>query len=72
MPRVKSLVNEGGRKIGEEYEVTDLQARIICALDLPGGPKAIIVEALQAEDWPDLPTSLKRGKYGRRDLKAID
>ena len=53
MPWIRWLATEGGHTKGDELEVTENEARRFTALDVPGGPKAIIVD--------DAPIDLPKG-----------
>jgi hypothetical protein len=63
MPLVRALTSWSGHRVGDEFEVSDTEARILTALDLPGGPKAVIVDI-------DEPIDLPKGFYRRRDMRA--
>ena len=62
MPLVRALTSWSGHHEGDEFQVSDTEARILTALDLPGGPKAIVVD--------DQPLELPKGFYRRRDMRA--
>jgi hypothetical protein len=79
MPRLKALTSWAGRVAGEEFDASDSDARVLCALDLPGGPKAIAVDdrAMRAESAPEVPkqpsapeAAPEKRRYMRRDLRA--
>jgi hypothetical protein len=72
MPRIRALHAFVGRKKGEEYEATEEHARILCASDLPGGPRCERVEAraMKAQDSSLVDTGSPRSRYSRRDLRA--
>lgn len=76
MPKVRALKKSATREIGEVYEVSDEEARIITAPDGLDGQKAeLVVEQtrdMRAEDSPLVEQPTRRGRYSRRDLRAQD
>jgi hypothetical protein len=68
MPRLRALTDWSGRKKGEQWDASDDEARILCALDLPGGRKAELVDrVMTAADNPEL---TEKGRYARRDMRV--
>lgn len=74
------------RYLGDEFEASDMDARILTAVDIPGGPKArpagkrieptpkSVVEArdMTAEEETQTDKPQRRRIYQRRDLTAED
>ena len=78
MPRLRALTSSAGRKAGEEFDASDSDARILCAKDAFGGPKAELVDrAMRAAESPLVKqepskdeTIAGKRRYLRRDLRA--
>ena len=76
MPIIRALTSWSGRKEGEEWDASAEDARILCAPDLPGGPKAQYVDrAMQAEQAkpaaaPSESQPQEKRRYLRRDMQA--
>ena len=76
MPRLRALMDSADRKIGEQFDATDEQARILCARDLPGGQRAEYVDRnLKPVDLPGTAPHFDnwhggKRRYLRRDLRA--
>ena len=70
MPRVRALQTFADHREGDEFDLTDDQARTLSTPDLLGGQKVEMIEtrAMQANDSPL--TEPRRGRYSRRDLRA--
>jgi hypothetical protein len=69
MPRLRALTSWAGRSAGDEFDASDEDARLLCAADLPGGPKAEIIDrVMQAAD--SALTGPDKRRYLRRDLRA--
>lgn len=83
MPRVRMLQTSSAHRRGDVFECTETEARILCASDGFGGPRAERVSGrtearvMKAEELPTLTEAHeaiepRRGRYGRRDLRASD
>jgi len=76
MPRIRAITEWADRKIGDEFDVSDEYARILCTPDLPGGQKAEYVDrAMQAVEQhqpepPAPPEPPEKRRYMRRDMRA--
>lgn len=78
MPIIRARTNWADRKTGDEFDVNEIEARILCAPDLPGGQKAeyvdramTAVEPRQTQaDSPATPGTPEKRRYQRRDLQA--
>jgi hypothetical protein len=80
MPRLRALKSWADRKAGEEFDATELDARLLCAADGLGGQKATIVDrSMQAAEpsapplEPPAPANKQqqdKRRYLRRDLRA--
>ncbi len=79
MPKIRARTSWADRKTGDEFDVSDIEARILCAPDLPGGQKAEYVDrAMMAvgqqqqtqSDSPPAPGVPEKRRYQRRDLQA--
>jgi hypothetical protein len=79
MPRLRALRSWADRKAGEEFDASDLEARLLCAPDGLGGQKATIADrsmkAAERSDPPPEPPApatkqQDKRRYLRRDLRA--
>jgi hypothetical protein len=76
MPRVRAITSWADKKVGDEFDLTEMEARILCAPDVPGGQKAEYVDrAMCAADPAPAPKqveapSTEKRRYMRRDLRA--
>lgn len=75
MPRIRALTDSAEHKAGEEWDASELDARVLCAPDLPGGARAEYIDrAMKPVEAPtpalpaDAPPEKRR--YMRRDLRA--
>jgi len=75
MPRVRAITEWADRKMGEEFDVSDEHARVLCAPDLPGGQKAEYVDRAmrpveQSQAQPEPTSAPEKRRYMRRDMQA--
>jgi hypothetical protein len=75
MPRIRALTNWSGRKVGEEWDASEEDARLLCACDLVGGQRAEYTDrAMRAASSSPAPAapqpSPDKKRYMRRDLRA--
>jgi hypothetical protein len=74
MARIRAITAWADRKPGDEFDVSEEYARILCAPDLPGGQKAEYIDrAMQAVEQPQQaqPESApEKRRYLRRDMRA--
>jgi hypothetical protein len=66
MKRVRALQSFAGHKRGEEFDLSDEEARILAAPDLVGGQKVEVVDRAMNAEQP----GQRRGRYARRDMRA--
>jgi hypothetical protein len=73
MPRIRAITDWSDRKAGDEFDVPEDYARILCTPDVAGGQKAeYVVRAMQAvEQQPQQPEPApEKRRYMRRDMRA--
>jgi hypothetical protein len=78
MPKIRARTSWADRKTGDEFDVNEIEATILCAPDLPGGQKAEYVDRAMTPvepqqtqaDSPPAPGAPEKRRYQRRDLQA--
>jgi hypothetical protein len=75
MPRIRAITAWADRKAGDEFDVSEDYARILCAPDVPGGAKAEYVDramqAVEQSQQPQQPQAApEKRRYMRRDMRA--
>jgi hypothetical protein len=73
MPRIRAITTWADHKLGDEFDVPEEYARILCAPDVPGGQKAEYLDrAMQPIEQPQQPQqpAPEKRRYMRRDMQA--
>jgi hypothetical protein len=81
MPHVRAVTSWADRKVGDVFETSELEARLLCAADAVGGRKAELVdralkpqpvesESRKQSEPPAPPPQTEKRRYMRRDLRA--
>jgi hypothetical protein len=77
MPKIRALTSWADRKAGDEWDASDTDARLLCAPDALGGPKAEYIDRSMMPRQPTTPatpvapvSAPEKRRYQRRDMWA--